>query len=179
MAAPNLPPALDYLTDAAHLLQKTAPETSAHLLSHRNKRLRVHGLTQSDAQRQHVCGSCGHIMIVGAQSDLKLEARKPLRLKAKLSTPSSANLSNGPCKVISCGSCHSQTRISLSPPGAATRRQKAKQVISKKPAVDDAPKQTSNASSKKRAKNRKGGLQALLSSQQQPSKSLSLSDFMR
>jgi hypothetical protein len=37
---------------------------------------------------------------------------------------------------------------------------------------------TANASSKKRAKNRKAGLQALLSGQQRQSNSLSLADFM-
>lgn len=180
MATSQLNPALDFLTDAAHLLRDSAPEISAHLMSHRGQRLQSSGLTQSDKERQHVCAACGHIMNPGQGSILKLEARKSIkRSKTGAQLPRIATTATGPTKIATCGICHSQTRIALSSPGSASRHQKVKKPEPVKNEPENNQKPTANATSKKRAKNRKAGLQALLSNQQKPSKSLSLSDFMR
>ncbi|KAI8419276.1 hypothetical protein FOFC_01853 [Fusarium oxysporum] len=53
MAVSELPGTIDFLTDAAHLLRATAPETSAHLMSQRGHLLQQYGVILSDAQRQH------------------------------------------------------------------------------------------------------------------------------
>ncbi|KAH7250500.1 hypothetical protein B0J15DRAFT_43788 [Fusarium solani] len=184
MALSELPGTVDFLTDAAHLLRMTAPETSAHLMSVRGQLLFQQGIPPSDVQRQHVCGRCGLIMIPGQGATLKVDARKAIRRKAEgaKSTKSTPEVpqSSGPCKVFHCDSCQQDTKISLPPPGPATRRKAAIQSKVKKPVAPEPLKPTANASSKKRAKNRKAGLQALLSGQkQQPANPLSLAHFMK
>jgi hypothetical protein len=169
MALSELPGTIDFLTDAAHLLRTTAPETSAHLMSHRGNLLSQYGASPSDVQRQHVCGGCGIIMIPGQEALLKLEARKNMRKKTKgkksgtNSTPKDNK--EGPCKIIHCDNCQRDTKIALTAPGPAVRRKTAQNKVKKTPAPVEPPKQTSNANSKKRAKSRKAGLQALLSGQ--------------
>ncbi|KAI8724659.1 hypothetical protein NCS52_00035500 [Fusarium sp. LHS14.1] len=184
MTLSELPGTVDFLTDAAHLLRMTAPETSAHLMSVRGQLLFQQGIPSSDIQRQHVCGRCGLIMIPGRGSTLKVDARKAIRRKAEgaKSTESTPEISqpSGPCKVFHCNSCQQDTKISLPPPGPATRRKAAIQSKVKKAVAPEPLKPTANASSKKRAKNRKAGLQALLSGQkQQTANPLSLSHFMK
>ncbi|KAF5719684.1 hypothetical protein FGLOB1_1056 [Fusarium globosum] len=187
MAVSELPGTIDFLTDAAHLLRATAPETSAHLMSQRGHLLQQHGVTLSDFQRQHVCGGCGIIMIPGQEATLKLDARKSLqRKKAKSKKPSGNSTlkatedHQGPCKILHCDNCQRDTRIVMPPPGPAVRRKTAQSKVKKVSTPIEQPKQTSNASSKKRAKNRKAGLQALLSGQkQQTTNPLSLSHFMK
>ncbi|KAL2684809.1 hypothetical protein Neosp_005900 [[Neocosmospora] mangrovei] len=184
MALSELPGTVDFLTDAAHLLRMTAPETSAHLMSVRGQLLFQQGIPSSDIQRQHVCGRCGLIMIPGRGSTLKVDARKAIRRKAEgaKSTKSTPEVSQplGPFKVFHCNSCQQDTKISLPPPGPATRRKAAIQSKVKKAVAPEPLKPTANASSKKRAKNRKAGLQALLSGQkQQTANPLSLSHFMK
>lgn len=187
MASDELSAGLNYLIDAAHLLRQKAPETSAHLMRQRDDLMLHNNLTQHEVQRQHVCGACGHIMIPGDKTLLKLEPREIHRLrrqaasqkKKKQDKPNAAP--SGPTKSISCGHCGRDTTISLPAPEAATRRKISRASAAKKtvPAEPQNQKMTANASSKKRAKNRKGGLQALLSAQQQKSAtSLSLADFM-
>ncbi|RFU73002.1 hypothetical protein TARUN_9260 [Trichoderma arundinaceum] len=175
-------PAISYLTDAAHLLRNAAPETSAHLLSQRAGLLYSHDLAPSDLQRQHVCATCGHIMIPGQGTELRLETlralrRRKLRPSNKTAKPGSARERS---KEFTCGFCARVTRIPLPAPEPVTRHKATKSKVQQptnsagiqKPA-------TANASSKKRAKNRKAGLQALLSGQQQrQSNPLSLADFM-
>ncbi|KAF4950843.1 hypothetical protein FGADI_7883 [Fusarium gaditjirri] len=186
MAVPELPGTIEFLTDAAHLLWATAPETSAHLMSQRGHLLQQYGVKLSDVQRQHVCGGCGRIMIPGQEATLNLDARKSLQRKAKSkkssgnSTPKAAQDLQGPCKILHCHSCQRDTKIPMPPPGPAVRRKTAQSRVKKVSAPVEQPKQTSNASSKKRAKNRKAGLQALLSGQkQQTANPLSLSHFMK
>ncbi|KAM0430503.1 hypothetical protein ACHAPT_005850 [Fusarium lateritium] len=188
MALSELPGTVDFLTDAAHLLRMTAPETSAHLMSVRGHLLYQQGIPPSDVQRQHVCGRCGLIMIPGQGATLKVDARKAIRRKVKgakssaNSTPETSGEPVGPCKVFHCNSCQQDTKISLPPPGPAARRKAAMQSKVKKPVAAEPPKPTANASSKKRAKNRKAGLQALLSGQkqkQQATNPLSLAHFMK
>ncbi|RGP67989.1 hypothetical protein FLONG3_8324 [Fusarium longipes] len=184
MALPELPGTIGFLTDAAHLLRMTAPETSAHLMSHRGNLLSQYGVSSSDVQRQHVCGGCGIIMIPGKEAILKLQARKNMRAKTKgkksglKSTPK--DNTEAPFKTLHCDNCQRETKITLTAPGPAVRRKTAQNKVKKTSAPVEPSKQNSNATSKKRAKNRKAGLQALLSGQkQQAANPLSLSHFMK
>jgi len=190
MALSELPGTVDFLTDAAHLLRTTAPETSAYLMSQRGNLLSQHGVSVSDIQRQHVCGGCGLIMIPGQGATLKLDPRKRIQKKTKgaksgtYSTPRTNQEPKGPCKILHCNNCQRDTRISLPAPGPAVRRKTVQTKVNKTSAPAPAPvepaKPSTNASSKKRAKNRKAGLQALLSGQkQQAANPLSLSHFMK
>lgn len=186
MAVAELPGTIDFLTDAAHLLRTTAPETSAHLMSHRGQLLQQYGIAISDIQQQHTCGGCGLIIIPGQEATLKIDARRSIRKKtkgAKLgagSTPKHTPATEGPCKTFHCDNCQRDTKIPLPAPGPAVRRRVAQSKVKKVSASVEQPKQTTNASSKKRAKNRKVGLQALLSGQkQQTTNPLSLSHFMK
>lgn len=186
--------ALDYLSDAAHLMRMTAPETSAHLMSQRGNLMFHHGMAMSDVQRQHVCGACGHIMIPGSDGTLKLEARRRRHRKKQPpgQRPTTKPARDSLTKVIQCGRCDRQTRISIALPAPAASRHKVSRVKLKNTTEGSssaskqqteaaaAPKASSNASSKKRAKNRKAGLQALLAGQQQQrANPLSLVDFMK
>lgn len=227
MASDTLPATLGFLTDAAHLLARTSPEISGHLMTERNSLMFNHEIQQSDIQRQHVCGCCGHIMIPGQGSKLKLETNKALRRKvtrrkeperSATSTSTKAELNetkptHKTRKRFECGMCGRYTIIAI-PPAAPVSRNRPKQPATNPGAhtnQSSIPVNTSaghvsqagagagavrvpseisktpsaNASSKKRAKSRKQGLQALLQ-QSQASKSsssgglgLSLSDFLK
>ena len=192
MATDALTPTLHFLTDAAHLLAQTAPETSAHLMSQRGALMFHNDLSLSDVQRQHVCGSCGHIMVPGKADLLKLESSKAQRRKRKgVATAGRADAQKtGLRKTRACGMCGRYTQIALPPAPPIVRRSKrakgsgASSLPADQPPAAPAPaaapaKPSANASSKKRAKNRKQGLQALLQSQATPKVGLSLSDFMK
>ena len=176
---------IEYLTDAAHLLRMAAPETSSYLMSQRSGLLSQHGIAVSEIQRQHVCGACGHIAIPGQETKLKLETWRAIQKKGartRASTGKSAvTISSPRTKILHCGNCKRDTKINLEPPGPAVRRRQVAQLRQERtmPVVEP-PKPTANASSKKRAKNRKAGLQALLSGQQQQAANpLSLAHFMK
>ncbi|KAI1826847.1 hypothetical protein F4861DRAFT_17652 [Xylaria intraflava] len=213
MAADPLPATLGFLTDAAHLLISTSPETSAHLISQRNSLMFNNDLDQPDVQRQHACGCCGHIMIAGRGDLLKIGNNKTTRKKKRSSgTRKTATASSkvslpprrGCRKILTCGKCGRYTKIHLPPPASIPKRrfkqtsrtttntgatQPTSATLSKTSglpigAASSEPAKTSaNASSKKRAKNRKQGLQALLqqssSSKSQAGLGLSLADFMQ
>ncbi|KAK0634631.1 hypothetical protein B0T17DRAFT_502265 [Bombardia bombarda] len=183
---------LDFLTDAGHLLATTAPETSAFLMRQRNNLMFENELPPpSDVHKQHVCNCCGHIMILGQGSSLKIEHKKAIQRKARSAGAHGAQRSketrdvllrsgsgsgSGPTKRLGCGHCGRLTGIKLPAPAPISRRkvrtQKADQTTTAPglPAAtqasisNDAPSQkaNANASSKKRAKSRKAGLQALL-----------------
>ncbi|KAI8964697.1 hypothetical protein F5Y11DRAFT_67759 [Daldinia sp. FL1419] len=201
MASENLPQSLSFLTDAAHLLVKTAPETSAYLIAQRNSLLFHNDLEQSDSQRQHACGACGHIMIPGQGSELSIETNMNLiRKKKKRKSGASADstrkntLSAEHRKRFTCGMCGRYTNVVLPPATPISRRRQPKIAKSSSlsvahhdahaPAPPEPAKLSSSASSKKRAKGRKQGLQALLqqaqssASRPQNGLGLSLSDFM-
>lgn len=180
---------LNYLSEAAHLLYRDAPEISAHL-SHRHTQLaEQHGKPATNVERQQSCVACGQIFVLGVDSILRLKpAERPKRTKSPASgvekVPASAT------KEITCGRCHQVTRVMLARTPKAYRMSLKKmekagllEETSEKPSSKQADEPNAsvnaNAASKKRAKNRKGGLQALLASQQKPAKSLSLSDFMK
>ncbi|KAK3397012.1 hypothetical protein B0T20DRAFT_247247 [Sordaria brevicollis] len=215
--------ALDHLTDAAHLLATTAPETSAFLMSQRGNLMFENDIPGSDVQRQHVCSCCGHIMIPGQGSTLKFEHQKGVRKRARAGqkftkTPAQTKQQQtretrkGPIKRITCGHCKKHTEIKFPAPAPISRRslnlvtqpqQQAPKTTTttttgpkpntaptlgslgglsaQKPAT---PSGTASANSKKRAKSRKAGLQALLdqsnaSKSARPGLGLSLADFMQ
>lgn len=197
MSSTGLTTTLDFLTDAGHLLATTAPEISAYLMNQRGNLLLENKIPQSDVQRQHVCSCCGHIMVPGDGSVLKIEHKKALEkkgsrsvksLKPKSPTPCSTS---GPTKVLTCGHCDRFTKINLPAPAPISRRKikkedRPKASMQAQPPQDLAPLQkvTANANSKKRAKSRKAGLQALLdqknaSQPSRPGLGLSLADFMK
>ncbi|KAL1896773.1 hypothetical protein Sste5346_004406 [Sporothrix stenoceras] len=225
---------LRFLTDAAHLLRQSAPETSAHLMRRRidialNSQAQaaataastgstgplssstsapIAALPQNDIQRQHVCTSCGLILIPGSdgttltiQSGLPSQKKEKKKLdrkrkrndktettsvepdkKPRVQTPHA-----GITKVYKCGFCSKETRISLPAPLPLAKHRNKKAMPTALPKIEETeptpaatqnlvtsskpqtpsstappPKAASNANSKKRAKNRKAGLLALL-----------------
>lgn len=201
MVSSELGPQLQFLTEAAHLLSASSPETSAFLMSRRTSLLVDHDVPVTDHQRQHVCSCCGHIMVPGQGSELNIGADKapksrirkqPKAQGAHPHTAPSSSQKPGMSKVFTCGNCSRYTNLQLPAPKPLKARGRSKSVDQqkvlqeKRPAAPAEPARLSaNASSKKRAKNRKAGLQALLDqrSGQSPSPSsglgLSLSDFMK
>lgn len=172
--------AANFLSDAAHLLRQAAPETSAYLMSECADHISRQGSSVSDTYRQHVCMACGHIMMPGNEDILRLEARRISRTKQKSVKGAGDASTTGPSKTIACGHCKSVTRVQMSAPEKISRSNILKRVTAVIPNISaETPKPTANSSSKKRAKNRKAGLQALLSSQQKPSGGLSLASFMK
>ncbi|KAK5661005.1 hypothetical protein OQA88_12383 [Cercophora sp. LCS_1] len=207
MASTVLPPTLRFLTDAAHLLATSSPETSAFLMRQRNALTFEHEILHNEIQRQHVCNCCGHIMVLGRGSALTLDSAKKTttRKVTKVEKPKGKDESQprpGPTKVIRCGHCQKTTELKFPPPARISRHHVKGPRVSKPsasttasgsasvsatapPAQQEPPKPTANANSKKRAKSRKGGgLQALLE-QSKASKGsglglgLSLADFMQ
>jgi len=201
MASDELNPTLRFLSDAGHLLAEVSPETSAYLMSKRGALLFEHELSPSDAQGEHVCGCCGHIMVPGRGSHLEIrnERKKAGRHSGsgnrRTDRHKGAEHQAGITKVITCGHCSRLTEVKLPAPTPISRRRTkpsrtsgpapSSAATSRVPQEDPAQKgNTANASSKKRAKSRKAGLQALLD-QSNATKSrtgglgLSLADFMQ
>ncbi|KAH7039935.1 uncharacterized protein B0I36DRAFT_357308 [Microdochium trichocladiopsis] len=219
-ATENLPASLVFLTDAAHLLASSSPQISAHLMSQRNSLMTSTGLVVSDAQRQHACTACGHIMVPGRADVLRLDAHKAAlrkRTKPRLGpasrkpaqSSSSSSHGAGGRKRLDCAMCTSYTDIAVPPAPKISRRRPATASHASRAAASAASalapnatttsaatarapspvmasepaKSSVNASSKKRAKSRKQGLQALLqqsrSSTPQSGLGLSLADFMK
>jgi hypothetical protein len=175
-------PHLNYMTDAAHLLAFTAPQVSAFIMSRRSGLMFANELHQSETQRQHVCGACGHIMILGQNSSLELETEKSIRQELRPRNGHKPQRKAGPSKVFTCNSCSKYTRIQLPPPAPVSRKKPLRvATISSKPEIVTKQPPTANASSKRRAKNRKAGLQALLnqSGAAKTGLGLSLSDFIK
>lgn len=214
MVSAELGPQLQFLTDAAHLLSASSPETSAFLMSRRTALLIDHDVPISEHQRQHVCSSCGHIMIPGQGTQLKIGADRASKTrtrtrtrtgkqpKAKGTPAAAAGSSQRPqvSKVLTCGKCSRHTKLQLPAPkplkplraraGNKKVDQQRALLADKRPAVTAATptepaRLSANASSKKRAKNRKAGLQALLDQRSGQTSSassgfgLSFSDFLK
>jgi hypothetical protein len=152
-------------------------------MAQRNGLMLANDLQQSDAQRQHVCGACGRIMILGHNSTLKIQNVRELRPKRKDDHQKSST-PKGPIKVLSCHNCGRYTEVRIPPPAPISRKKPLVMVSTKTDVAKQQPASAS-ASSKKRAKNRKAGLQALLNQSQAGRSSttsglgLSLSDFMK
>lgn len=206
MASNEVTATLRFLTDAGHLLATTAPESSAYLMSRRSDLMFEHELTLSDKHREHVCNCCGHIMLLGQRSNLQVNPEKrarpgkkglPIWSKGKETQKTALQpRQSGPTKAITCGHCGRRTEIKLPTPTPISRRKvkladprKASTMAVSTPSLSNTPgsstetpsqKSSANASSKKRAKSRKAGLQALLSQSSTPKTGLglSLADFM-
>ncbi|PHH61511.1 hypothetical protein CDD81_302 [Ophiocordyceps australis] len=177
MDSSQLAAKLSFLTDAAHLLRNSVPVASAHLMRQRAERMQQANLDQHELQQQHVCRACGHIMIPGRGSELSLKpprhASSPRRKRRRHPKPrtKAAEAPRGPTKALTCGLCFDKCHTQLAPPSAPAVRRSSVGANTTKPP---------NAStSKKRARMRKSGLEALLAGQEQKSKaaSLSLADF--
>lgn len=150
----DLSPHVHFLNDAAHLLSHSSPETSAFLMRRRNELLVENDIPISDAQRQHVCSACGHIMIPGGHQQDTLEIKTDKAKKnaqrsnnkkktSKLtssrtaaqqqtSTPSAPPqppparaMPGGISKVMTCGSCSRITIRQLQGPKRISRVKKA------------------------------------------------------
>ncbi|KAK6215842.1 hypothetical protein LQW54_004022 [Pestalotiopsis sp. IQ-011] len=198
----TLASSLSFMTDAAHLIAQTAPETSAYLMSQRNALMFHSDLEQTEAQRQRVCGSCGHVMILGSGDLIKVQGERAFRKRhgRKTDKPAQSRPTGGTKhKILTCIKCGSYTDTKLpEAPSVSRDRIKLKQAARKKgkiqpvakhgpPEIIEAPPKietlSANASSKRRAKNRKQGLQALLQQSQSSSPKsgfgLNLADFMK
>lgn len=169
-------------------------------MSRRNNLLVENDVPVPDAHGQHVCSCCGHIMTPGQGDTLKIETDKAIRSRSKKQPrihkkPTTSAMPSqqpsrpgGVSKTTTCGKCHRQTRLKIEGPRPISRPKKVMQQKKashgdKQPVVSTEPaKVSANASSKKRAKNRKAGLQALLDQATSTSSSglgLSLSNFMK
>lgn len=188
----DIAPHVHFLSDAAHLLAKASPETSAFIMSRRAELLVENDVSVSISQRQHICSCCGHIMIPGNGSTLNIKTDKAPRSKRKdKQHQNRRTMPGGTSKVVTCGHCGRDSRVKLDGPSRISRQRKmATQPINiqreRQPqSTESANKPSANASSKKRTKNRKAGLQALLDQKQGSTTSassgfgLSLSDFMK
>lgn len=179
MASPAISARLKYLNDSAHLLAMSAPATSAYLMSRCHRLMFDNDLDQTSAQKRHVCGACGNIMILGWTSTIQLEAVRARKGKHN-ATCTLRRPSNEKVKTIvyTCELCNRQTRQSINttiPKASQTQniipRPKASQIATPVkvlssdtyPATRTPGSASANASSRKRAKIRKqSGLQALL-----------------
>lgn len=183
----DLAPQAHFLSNAAHLLATTSPETSAFLMSRRNELLVENDIAIPDSQQQRVCSCCGHIMVPGHGSTLRIETGKVMRPRTKSRHHQGQRaMPGGISKVMTCGHCGKESRMKLDGPSRISRHKKAAQAVvpqARQAQPSEPAKVSASASSKKRAKNRKAGLQALLDQKQSSAPSsgfgLSLSDFMK
>lgn len=198
----NLAASLNFMTDAAHLLSQAAPETSAHLMSQRSALMFHNNLERTELQQQRVCGSCGCILIPGGGSPLKLESDETRKARVGKSAGTRVKPPDGKkYKISTCQHCNRYTKINLpAAPSVGRNRIKLRQIAHRLPretgtaptastviraplSLPESARPSSNANSKKRAKNRKQGLQALLQQSQastgKAGLGLSLTDFMK
>ncbi|KAF5869095.1 putative rnase p rpr2 rpp21 snm1 subunit domain-containing protein [Botrytis fragariae] len=175
MADLELAARLQYLNEAAHFLATSAPTTSRYLGSQRNSLMFDHEIEQPDLSKRGSCSACGTIMILGSEGKLKVKSqsikKKPVRKGAKGAS------SVEKAMVYTCGSCTKITRHRLAPAPVASRSKNGTVqhgAVSKSnplaaqnlTTANTMGTPSTNASSKKRAKNRKlGGLGALLAKQ--------------
>lgn len=208
MALNDVNPTLRYLTDAGNLLANTSPETSAFVMRQRDSLMVENELTQPESQRQNVCTCCGHILVLGCGgSSLIFKSEKRAVTKKARSAGHGGQKETrpraGPTKVLTCGHCGRLTETKFPAPAPISRRAMRARGVVKTPAQSQAQvpapatnsrstleparepvqKSTASGNSKKRAKSRKAGLQALLE-QSSASRSglglgLSLSSFMK
>jgi ribonuclease MRP protein subunit SNM1 len=136
-------------------------------------------LNQSDAQKRHVCGACGNIMILGFTGKRRMEPLKAQKRKRNArSTLQESPIAKVKLIVYTCERCSRWTQQSINtaiprsskalvkpyPPVASqTATPLRGSSLETHPAATTPSSTSASASSKKRAKIRKqGGLQALL-----------------
>lgn len=175
MADLELAARLRYLNESAHFLAKSAPTTSKYLVSQCNSLMFDHEIEQPDLSKRGSCSACGSIMILGSEGKLEVKSqclrKKLIRKRAKGAS------SVEKAMIYTCGSCNKMTRHRLDPAPVASRSKNGAAQHGAVSKTNPLPTQnlttantigtsSTNASSKKRAKNRKlGGLGALLAKQ--------------
>ena len=187
MATSNLQLRLSYLKDAAHLLAVAAPETSAYLMSERDR------LARKNTQGPHPliepekhCGACGHVFLSSQVIFIKTAhaGRKPGKSGKRRDKGGLA---------WKCSRCGKLTRTWRSSSRRARREQQlpaAKAPTSETPSSNMPVDVNVSRSSKKQAKKRKrreGLLMALVQENQARGRGgrgssglgLTLSDFMK
>jgi hypothetical protein len=137
--------------------------------------LASNGIQISDPEKQHTCGSCGNILVPGQGSTLTFQTDKKRkhrehRSASKASKAEEGNAQmegqmerRGMSKIMTCKRCDRFTKLDFAAPRPVSRRKIVSGPQSWKQTQPEQPtKATPNASSKRRAKNRKAGLEALL-----------------
>ena len=186
-------PRLNYLRDSGHFLDSLSPSTAAYIRSVHNQILHSQFKSLNQRQKDSFCGACGTIRAPEKTKTVEIK-KKPVSKVSKKASDAAT--------IYKCHRCHRRTtKRSRRDPTLSSRPktttetnststiQQPTERPSQQPgpqpgaelAEEDKPsKSAENASSKKRAKTRKGGLQALLASKQQSSKpSLDLFDFLQ
>lgn len=177
MADSELAARLRYLNDSAHFLATSAPTTSRYLLSQCNSLMFDLEIEQSDSQKRKSCGACGTIMILGKEGKLEVESQKSNKKRKRKKTIGAS--SEERATIYTCGSCNKKTKRRLDTAPVVSRPKKGAAAVQHGAAVTknvsipiqtlpttNAATPSTNANSKKRAKNRKlGGLGALLAKQ--------------
>lgn len=186
-----------FLKDAAYLLSARAPAASATIGAARIKLLETDELESTkfsakdeEAMRRETCGACGNLMVPGwscSITQVPHQTGTGTSKKQKLGQPRRHETDI----IYTCLRCNRETKQPLSWKNPARiSKTKNKRITTADSAArrdgsqrEDAAKvvKSVNASSKQRAKARKGGLQALLSQSktQDKSKGLDLMDFMQ
>lgn len=181
---------LKYLNDAAHLMALTAPSCSSHLMSRSNLLMFSNDIDQSDSHRRHICGGCGNIMIPGWTASVEKETlRQQKRKRIDKSRERATAQPTASSMVYTCDRCGRKTPHSISKappvrrntrgrlqsrPSTAKAPEHSSSLLDSKAPVETPAAVSANASSKKRAKNRKqSGLQALLAKNKESSQSSS------
>ncbi|KAI4207670.1 MAG: hypothetical protein LQ348_000518 [Seirophora lacunosa] len=200
MLDPGLDARIHFLDNSARILQGVAPSTSAHLMHERDAVAEEHGKNLSQTQLKDICRACGTILVPDVT--LKAEVIEPRKKRSRKKRKTDRTLQEPRLKQTrtECLCCR---RVTLSPSqhtrqqesgkgdwGVAPAKKPPSAMVGSELPSSSAKKQpakaeSTNASSKKRAKARKqGGLQALLEkSKGLQSKSagpeLDLMDFMK
>jgi RNase P subunit RPR2 len=184
---------LAFLQHASRQLALASPTVSANLGAGCDKLLSAQDADleasrkERDAYRREVCGACGSLMVPGLTCAVSQEGPAKPSKRIQKDTPGPTN---GPSKAMrySCLRCGRSTFLTLQPTPAsrAKRLTKGKQGhptetvkgVAEGPSVP----RSANASSRQRAKARKGGLQAMLvkskTQTQGSATGLDLMDFM-
>lgn len=189
-------PRFKYLQEAARILAISSPAVSAELgatrirlLEERNADLEATP-KERDALRRELCCACGNLMLPGWSCGVAQERRPADPTKKKKGDAIEKKSRCESDLVYTCLRCHRKTTKNLPlPPARRTQIAGRVSKIHRPAPTDDAGKtetnkgvKTANASSKQRAKARKGGLQAMLAkskTQGSASQGLDLMDFMQ
>ena len=182
-----------FLEEAARHYARTDPSTSAHLNLQNKIEAETQSITQPKKDGSEYCKACGTLRLLGVNTKISIVSDRPKGSKLKKSFKSRSSALRvvlQPTKhlITKCLICHrydkrllksqepkskrSALATSVVPPQAGTMFQQPK---------DTTDSVAKNASSKQRARARKGGLQALLQREKQApaDTGLNLMDFMR
>lgn len=187
---------LKFLNEAAHLLAIPSPAISATFGAARGRMLETNDIDldmpqkEWDAIRREFCGACGNLMVHGWSCEVirNLESKRMVKDKKEDTLKQSKSKSKD--MIFSCLRCNRST-VQMLPKRASRHSRRAFRTHKAQAAAsaDDMVREdkssvlkSANAGSKKRAKARKGGLQAMLAqskTQISEQKGLDLMDFMK